>query len=508
MPGVYDRFNKDLSNGIKTVDAGEEITAMRIIKTDLLEIKKLMEMHRQNQIKREETEAKIAKMKKYYYSEEGMEAEKAKWRQIYYSTLKEKEKVVHEEEEEESLEVAELESDDEVNEWKSEPVMEPQLPPLLSAPQLSPPPSPSLFTPALGFEKRNEATMLFMESPNQSVRKLEMPLFDDHRPPLPPPPPYPPLPLLSNFTLLLTPPSSPLPSLVTPPPLGGKNRSNSKILNIRSSNREVRKREIALFDGYRPPPLPLTSPPPLLLPTSPSQIHPCPPQTLLSPPPAPPPFLECQSNGEGTIGLTLNQKESKEAMEQAMNPKSKPPPLSLLLPPKIETKGGRMNLISNQEEPVWSCLRKQMAHSSRKSVTAETKVLGLHDLDQNGTIKLEEKQSPHMNISTVEIRVAPPPTSVSSTLTGPRLILHNADQSPIRDGNLDDISLWLNNQFIPAQIVLFPSATQLLALFIRRGVNLLWKTMSDGNGTDSSYFNNIVTTRYFNSCNDLIGQVL
>ncbi|CAH1444045.1 unnamed protein product [Lactuca virosa] len=102
MPGVYDRFNKDLSNGIRAVDAGEEMIARRIIQTDLLEMAKLMEMHRQNQIKREEeTEAKIAQMKKYYYSEEGMEAEKAKWRQIYYSTLKEKEKVVHEEEEEE-----------------------------------------------------------------------------------------------------------------------------------------------------------------------------------------------------------------------------------------------------------------------------------------------------------------------------------------------------------------------------------------------------------------------
>lgn len=37
MPVVYDRFNKD----IRAVDAGEEITAMRIIKTDLLEIVKL-----------------------------------------------------------------------------------------------------------------------------------------------------------------------------------------------------------------------------------------------------------------------------------------------------------------------------------------------------------------------------------------------------------------------------------------------------------------------------------
>nr|KAJ0195529.1 hypothetical protein LSAT_V11C700385640 [Lactuca sativa] len=145
MPGVYDRFNMDLSNGIRAVDAGEEITAMRIIKTDLLEIVKLMEMHRQNQIKREEeTEAKIAEMKKYYYSQEGMEAEKAKWRQIYYSDLKEKEKVVNEEEEE-SLEDTELESDDdeeslEVTELESKPMMEPQLPPsLLPAPPLSPP---------------------------------------------------------------------------------------------------------------------------------------------------------------------------------------------------------------------------------------------------------------------------------------------------------------------------------------------------------------------------------
>ncbi|CAH1447685.1 unnamed protein product [Lactuca virosa] len=236
MPGVYDRFNKDLSNGIRAVDAGETMIAneqqqqslwiqqqakdheeLRIIQTDLLEIVKLMEMHRQNQIKREEeTEAKIAQMKKYYYSEEGMEAEKAKWRQIYYSTLKEKEKVVHEEEEEESLEVAELESDDEeksleVTELESEPVMEPQLPPsLLSDPQLSPPLSPTLFTPALGFEKRNETTNLSMASTNQSLRKLEMPLFDHHRP-RGPPPPRPPPPSLSFSPRLLLPPPSPPP---------------------------------------------------------------------------------------------------------------------------------------------------------------------------------------------------------------------------------------------------------------------------------------------------------
>ena len=117
--------------------------------------------------------------------------------------MKGKEKVVNEEEEV-SLEDTELESDDdeeeslEVTKLESEPVMEPQLPPSLwSAPQLSPPPSPPLFTSALGFEKGNEATILFMESPNQSVRKREIPLFDNHIPPLPPPPPYPPLPPLS-----------------------------------------------------------------------------------------------------------------------------------------------------------------------------------------------------------------------------------------------------------------------------------------------------------------------
>ena len=54
---------------------------LRIIRTELLEMVKIMKMHREDQIKREEeTEAKIAEMRKYYYSEEGMEAETAKWR--------------------------------------------------------------------------------------------------------------------------------------------------------------------------------------------------------------------------------------------------------------------------------------------------------------------------------------------------------------------------------------------------------------------------------------------
>ncbi|CAH1433518.1 unnamed protein product [Lactuca virosa] len=193
MSGIYDRFNKGLSNGIRAVDVGEEMIARRIIQTDLLEMVKLMEMH-----------------------QEGREAEKAKWRKFYYSTLKEKDKVVHEEEEK-SLEIIELESDDEeesleVTELESEPMMEPQLPSsLLSASQLSPPPSPSQFTPALGFEKRNEATILFMASPNHSVRKLGVPLFDNHIPPVssspcpaPPPLPFSPLPLAPPSLLQLS----------------------------------------------------------------------------------------------------------------------------------------------------------------------------------------------------------------------------------------------------------------------------------------------------------------
>ena len=138
MSGVYDRFNRGLSNGIRVVDAGERMIAneqqqqqqslwiqqqakdqeeLRIIRTELLEMVKIMEMHRQNQIKREEeTEAEIANMKK------------AKWRQIYYSTLKEKKAV--NEEEEESLE-------------ESEPELEPNTTPQLPSSLLTTPPTPS-----------------------------------------------------------------------------------------------------------------------------------------------------------------------------------------------------------------------------------------------------------------------------------------------------------------------------------------------------------------------------
>ncbi|CAH1420885.1 unnamed protein product [Lactuca virosa] len=136
-----------------------------------------MEMHRQNQIKREEeTEAEIANMKKYYYSEEEMEAEKAKWRQIYYSTLKEKKKAVNEEEEE-SLEESEMES---------EPMMEPQLPSsMMPAP---PPPSPPLTQPPLEFKLSKEGAVLDTGGSNKLVTKSEVPLINDHKQPLTPPP--------------------------------------------------------------------------------------------------------------------------------------------------------------------------------------------------------------------------------------------------------------------------------------------------------------------------------
>nr|KAJ0205143.1 hypothetical protein LSAT_V11C500273910 [Lactuca sativa] len=128
MSGVYDRFNKGLSNGIRAFDTREEMIAkridnwdeagrkmedeeqqqslwiqqqekareeMKIIQQELQEMVKKMKIHRQNQIKREEeTKVEIAKWKKIYHSEEGMEAEKAKWKQLYYSTLEKKEDVV------------------------------------------------------------------------------------------------------------------------------------------------------------------------------------------------------------------------------------------------------------------------------------------------------------------------------------------------------------------------------------------------------------------------------
>lgn len=88
-----------------------------------------MEMHHQNKIKRyEEREVEISKWREYYCSKEGIEAEKAKWMNIYYSTLKEKE--VHKEEQDVSSELSESELEAE------------------SSPQLPPPP-PQLATTAV-----------------------------------------------------------------------------------------------------------------------------------------------------------------------------------------------------------------------------------------------------------------------------------------------------------------------------------------------------------------------
>ncbi|CAH1440125.1 unnamed protein product [Lactuca virosa] len=115
-----------------------------------------------------------------------MEAEKAKWRKIYYSTLKEKMKEVHEEEEYVSSKLSESESESESTPQLPPP---PQLlpppsqshpcppPPMMVLP-LYPPTSPPLYPLSLGFKKRNEATSLIMASPNQSGRKSEMPMFD------------------------------------------------------------------------------------------------------------------------------------------------------------------------------------------------------------------------------------------------------------------------------------------------------------------------------------------
>ncbi|CAI9292043.1 unnamed protein product [Lactuca saligna] len=274
MPGVYDRFNKDLSIGIRAVDAGEKITAneqqqqplwiqqqenaqeeLRIIRTELLEMVKIMKMHRQNQIKREEeTEAKIAEMRKYYYSEEGMEAEKAKWRQIYYSNLKEKEKVVNEEEEEsledtelesdddeeESLEDTELESDDdeeslEVTELESKPTMEPQLPPsLLPAPLLSPP----VLTPPPSSDNEEELSLEVAESESESESTLQLP-----QPMLPPTEP----------TLQTSPPPLAPPS---PQSRGFEKRNEATSLIMASPNQSVTQLKMPWFtsnniDGWK-----------------------------------------------------------------------------------------------------------------------------------------------------------------------------------------------------------------------------------------------------------------
>ncbi|CAH1451004.1 unnamed protein product [Lactuca virosa] len=147
-----------------------------------------MEMHHQNKIKRyEEREAEIAKWREYYCSEEGMEAEKAKWRKIYYSTLKEKEK-------EKEL---------------PPPTLSPTQPtPPTSPPPLAPPspPHPPSPTP-LEFKNRKDGAVWDIGGSNQLVRKLEAPLIDGYKPPLPPPPPS---------------PSPPPSTLLPPPPLGSK----------------------------------------------------------------------------------------------------------------------------------------------------------------------------------------------------------------------------------------------------------------------------------------------
>ncbi|CAH1427078.1 unnamed protein product [Lactuca virosa] len=193
MPGVYDRFNKDLSNGIRAVDAREKMIAneqqqqslwiqqqakahreLKIIRTELLEMVKIMEMH-----------------------QEGMEAEKAKWRQIYYSTLKEEEVV--NEEEEESLKDTELESDDdeeslEVTELESKPMMEPQLPPsLLPAPPLSP---PVLTPPPSSDNEELSSEVEYSESESESTLQLPQPMLPptEPTPPTSPPPLAPPSP--------------------------------------------------------------------------------------------------------------------------------------------------------------------------------------------------------------------------------------------------------------------------------------------------------------------------
>ncbi|CAI9301146.1 unnamed protein product [Lactuca saligna] len=190
---------------------------LKIIRTELLEMVKIMEMHRQNQIKRkEETEAKIAEMKKYYYSEEGMEAEKAKWRQIYYSSLKEKEKVDHEEEEA-SVKVYESESEckttpssslsefeatsegktaheeeDEVSSEFSELELESE-PPSQFPPAALPPkqPTPLSSPPSLGYESRKENEMKNLggkvpESESKPKKAPQPPMLSQ-------PPPCPPL---------------------------------------------------------------------------------------------------------------------------------------------------------------------------------------------------------------------------------------------------------------------------------------------------------------------------
>lgn len=212
-----------------------------------------------------------------------MEAEKAKWRHIYYSTLKEKEKVVTEEQEE-SLEDTELESDDdeeslEVTELESKPMMEPQLPPSqLPTPPLSPPvlltPPPSSDNEELSLEAVEP------ESEPNTTTQLPSSLLTTQPTPSPSFPSPPPLEqeLLKEgtmgFTLnpkelhkkrnmppLVSPPSTPpRPQPSSPPSLGSKYGSGATILNTRGVNRYDRKMEVHMFDSYRPPP-PMPPPP-------------------------------------------------------------------------------------------------------------------------------------------------------------------------------------------------------------------------------------------------------
>ncbi|CAH1417625.1 unnamed protein product [Lactuca virosa] len=110
-------------------------------------------------------------MKKYYYSEEGIESKKDKWREIYYSTMKEE--VAHEEEEE-SSEVSESESESKPPPQFPLATLPPKqlTPPLPPSPQLPPSssqthpfPPPTLMTstrssPSSGYENRRDGAMI------------------------------------------------------------------------------------------------------------------------------------------------------------------------------------------------------------------------------------------------------------------------------------------------------------------------------------------------------------
>nr|KAJ0184728.1 hypothetical protein LSAT_V11C900491770 [Lactuca sativa] len=161
---------------------------MSIIQTELLEMVKIMEMHRQNQIRREEeTEAEIANMKKNYYSEEETEAEKfppvmlppkqptllSSLPSLGYESRKENEM---------------KNLGGKVAESESKPKKTPQLqPPMLSQPPPCPLPSPPHSPsppppPPPEFEENNGEKM---ESSDWSFGKQD----DDTPPSQPPPPP-------------------------------------------------------------------------------------------------------------------------------------------------------------------------------------------------------------------------------------------------------------------------------------------------------------------------------